>query len=61
MKFDVFDLKEILKIIKSLNLKFKKDKRISKIIQIKKTDNDYKLIGTITKYDGWYKYFWGKP
>lgn len=56
-----FDQKEILKNIKSLNLKFKKDKGISKIIQIKKTDNGYELIGTITKYDGWYKYFWGKP
>jgi len=53
--------KEILKNIKSLNLKFKKDKRISKIIEIKKTDNRYNLIGKITKYDGWFKYFWGKP
>ena len=53
--------KEILKNIKSLNLKFKKDNRISKIIEIKKTDNGYNLIGKITKYDGWFKYFWGKP
>jgi hypothetical protein len=56
--------KEILKIIQSLNSKFKKDKKLENtisIIKVKNTNNSYKLIGTITIYDGWYTYFWGKP
>ena len=55
---------EILKIIQSLNSKFKKDKMLKNtisIIKVKNTNNSYKLIGTITIYDGWHTYFWGKP
>jgi hypothetical protein len=55
---------EILKTIQSLNSKFKKDKKLKNtisIIKVKNTNNSYKLIGTITIYDGWYTYFWGKP
>ena len=55
---------EILKIIQSLNSKFKKDKKLENtisIIKVKNTNNSYKLIGTITIYDGWHTYFWGKP
>ena len=55
---------EILKIIQSLNSKFKKDKKLKNtisIIKVKNTNNIYKLIGTITIYDGWYTFFWGKP
>jgi len=56
--------KEVLKIIQSLNSKFKKDKKLENtlsIIKVKNTNNIYKLIGTITIYDGWYTFFWGKP
>ena len=56
--------KEVLKIIQSLNSKFKKDKKLENtlsIIKLKNTNNIYKLIGTITIYDGWYTFFWGKP
>ena len=62
--FNEVNKEEILKIIQSINSKFKKDKKLEntiRIIKVKNTNNSYKLIGTITIYDGWYTYFWGKP
>ena len=62
--FNEVNKEEILKIIQSINSKFKKDKKLEntiRIIKVKNTNNSYKLIGTITIYDGWHTYFWGKP
>jgi len=55
---------EMLKIIKKLNSKFFKDRKLSNILKIEMAENkidEYRLKGKILIYDGWYKYFWSIP